>query len=69
MIFISVQFNLLLWGCESWATNLDVLKKLEVFHLRCIRRILGISWDNVRDKKISNVQVREKINNIKNVKM
>ena len=69
MIFISVQFNLLLWGCESWATNLDVLKKLEVFHLRCIRKKLGISWDNVRDEKISNLQVRKKFNNIKTVEM
>ena len=69
MIFISVQFNLLLWGCESWATNLDVLKKLEVFHLRCIRRILGISWDNMRDEKISKLQVRKIFNNIKNVEI
>ena len=61
LIYMAIPFNLLLWGCESWATNLDVLKKLEVFHLRYIRRILGINWDNVRDEKISNLQVRKKI--------
>ena len=66
---MAIPFNLLLWGCESWATNLDVLKKLEIFQLRCIRRILGISWDNVRDEMISNVQVRKRFNNIKSVEL
>ena len=59
---MTISFNLLLWGCESWVTNLDVLKKLEIFHLRCIRRILGISWDNMREENISNVQVRNQFN-------
>ena len=48
---------------------MDVLKKLEVFHLRSIRRILGISWDNARNEKISNLQVRKRFNNIKNVEL
>ena len=69
LIYIAIPFNLLLGGCESWATNLDVLKKLEIFHLRCIRRILGISWDNMRDENISNQQVRKKFNNIKSVEL
>ena len=69
LIYMAIPFNLLLWGSESWATNLDVLKKLEVFYLRCIRKILGISWNNVRDEKISNVQVRKRFNNIKNVEL
>ena len=67
LIYMAIPFNLLLLGCESWATNLDVLKKLEVFHLRCIRRVLGISRDNLRDKTIFDVQVRKKFNNIKSV--
>ena len=45
------------------------MKKLEVFHLRSIRRILGISWDNVRNEKSSNLQVRKRFNNIKNVEL
>ena len=38
---------------------------MEVFHLRYTRRILGISWDNVKEENISNVHVRKKFNNIK----
>ena len=66
---MAISFNLLLSGGKSWGKNLDELKKLEVFHLRCIRRILGISWDNVREDKISNLQVSKRLNNIKNVEL
>ena len=64
-IYMAIPFNLLLWGNEFWATNLIVLKKLEVFHMQCIRRILGISWDNVRDENITNVQVRKRYHKLK----
>ena len=64
LIYIAISFNLLLWRCESWVTNLDELIK-KVFHLRCIRGILGISWDNVREDDISNIQVRKKLITLK----
>ena len=66
---MAIPFNLLLSGGKSWGKNLDELKKLEVFHLRCIKRILGISWDNVREDKISNLQVSKRLNNIKNFEL
>ena len=37
--------------------------------MRCIRKILGINWNNVRDKTITNVQVRKRLHNIKNVEL
>ena len=37
--------------------------------MRCIRSILGISSDNVRDEKITNVQVRKRFHNIKNIEL
>ena len=36
-------------------------KKLEVIHMRCLRRILKIKWDDVWELKIKNVQVRENL--------
>ena len=39
LIYMVIPFNLLLWGSESLASNLDVFNKLEVFRMRCIRRI------------------------------
>ena len=34
----------LLYGCQSWCTNKRYIKKLEAFHQKCLRRILGIKW-------------------------
>ena len=36
-------------------------KKKEVFHLRCIRGILGISWDNMREGDVFNIQVSKNV--------
>ena len=69
LIYMAIPFNLLSWDSESWVKNLDVLKKLGVFYQRCVRRILGISWSNVRDENISHVQVRKRFNNIKNFEL
>ena len=66
---MAILFNLSLWGSEAWEIVFSVLKQLEVFHLRCIRTILGIIWDNVRDENISNVKFRKRFNNIKHVEL
>ena len=65
---MDIPLNLLLWGCESWAMTKYFVKKLEVFHMRCLRRILGIKWSDVVDNKISNKKVRTSFNNIRKVK-
>ena len=39
--------NTLLYGSESWTTYAGQENRLESFHLRCLRRILSITW---RDK-------------------
>ena len=41
---------------------------MEVFHMRCLRRILDIMWSDVVDNKISNKNVRTSFNNIRKVK-
>ncbi|BDA49971.1 probable RNA-directed DNA polymerase from mobile element jockey [Coccomyxa sp. Obi] len=33
----------LLYGCETWAVTNEDIRKLEVFQMKCLRRILGIS--------------------------
>ena len=45
----------------------DLIKKLEVFHMRCLRRILGIKRSDVVDNKISKKNVRTSFNNIRKV--
>ena len=48
LIFMAIPLNLLLWGCESWALKESLIKSLDVFLHRSIRRILGTSMLEVR---------------------
>ena len=44
-----------------------LINKLEVFHMRCLRRILGIKWSDVVDNKISNKNIRTFFSNVRKV--
>ena len=44
----------LLYGCETWAIPDADVKKLEIFQMRCLRRLCGISLMD----KISNFRIR-----------
>lgn len=54
--------TILLYGCEVWNTTKNQMKRFEVFHQRCLRRILTIKWFN----RVKNVDVlnRARINSI-----
>ena len=67
LIFLAIPINLLLWGCEIWALWTYLLKKLEVFLHRSIRRILVISMAEVKDQHITNETVRNKFFDIPNI--
>ena len=45
--------SMLLYGSESWTTYARRENRLESFHLRCLRRILGITWQD----KVTNTAV------------
>jgi hypothetical protein len=44
----------LLYGCETWAIPDANVKNLELFQMKCLRRLCGISLMD----KISNVRIR-----------
>ena len=43
LVYRSVVLGVLLYGAETWVNKRDSSRKLEAFHNRCIRSILGIS--------------------------
>jgi len=53
---MAVCISTLLYGSESWTTCATQEKRLNVFHLRCLRRILSISWQD----RITNSAVLER---------
>ena len=55
-VYQACVISTLLYGSEAWTTYTRQEKKLNSFHLRCLRRILGISWQD----KITNTEVLER---------
>ena len=45
-IYQAVALSTLLYGSESWNTTVQGEKRLSAFHTRCLRRILGVSWQD-----------------------
>lgn len=43
-IYQAVVLSTLLYGSESWSTTVQEEKRLPAFHTRCLRRILGVPW-------------------------
>ena len=58
LLFRAIPMNLLLWGCENWSLRQDLLRRLEVFLHRSIRRILHISITQVQEDRIRNDKIR-----------
>ena len=45
-VYKACVISTLLYGSESWTTYSTQEQKLQVFHLRCLCRILGITWQD-----------------------
>ncbi len=54
-IYEACLLSILLYGCESWPTYSRQERRLNAFHLRCLRKISGVSWED----KVSDVRVLE----------
>ena len=46
LVYQACVLSTLLYGSESWALYTRQEHRLNTFHLRCLRRILGISWQD-----------------------
>ena len=45
-VYNACIISTLLYGSETWTTYARQEKRLNSFHMRCLRRILGISWQD-----------------------
>ena len=55
-VYQACVLSTLLYSSEAWTTYAKQESRLEVFHLRCLRRILGVTWED----KVTNDTVLEK---------
>ena len=44
LVYRAVCITALLYGCEAWTIYSCHLRSLETFHVRCLQKILGITW-------------------------
>ena len=58
-VYRAVVLGVLLYGSETWTTKRDTIRRLEVFHNRCLKGILGITAAQQRTEHLSTVQIAE----------
>ena len=56
LVYQACVLSTLLYGSETWTTYMRQEHRLNAFHMRCLRRILGISWED----HITNTEVLER---------
>lgn len=56
LIYQACVISILLYGAETWTTYAHHLRKLNSFHMRCLRQILKITWQD----KVTNTEVLER---------
>ena len=57
-VYNACVVSTLLYGSETWTTYARQERRLNSFHMRCLRRILGISWED----KVPNTEVLSRAN-------
>jgi exonuclease III len=67
MLYIQLPLNTALWGAESWTLTAESERKLETFHHSSIRRIMNVTMFEVEERRITNKQMRETFDNIRNI--
>ena len=55
-VYKAAVLSSLLYGCETWTTYRKHIRQLEAFHMRCLRRICNIRWQD----RVTNTAVLEK---------
>ena len=45
-VYRAICLSTLLYCCETWTLHRRHVKRLERFHIQCVRKILGVTWQN-----------------------
>ena len=52
-LYSSIVIPTAIYACETWKRTKKISQRLNVFHRRCLRTILGISWrDHISNKEV-----------------
>ena len=67
LIYQACVLSVLLYGSESWTPLRRHLKRLDSFHHRCIRTVLGITKRQQREEHISLEALRERWDDVETI--
>ena len=56
----SVILSIFLYACQTWTLTAELEKRIDAFEMRCLRRLLKVSYTEHR----TNVSIREEVNAI-----
>ncbi|RTG88635.1 uncharacterized protein DC041_0001072 [Schistosoma bovis] len=59
---MQTQFQILLYGAETWKTTTTTVKKVQVFINSCLRRILNIHWPDIISNSLLGNTLRKSSN-------
>ena len=63
-LFMAIVMHLLLWGCETWALLSEDRNRFMVCFNKWVRAMTGTRWSEIREKRLTNKQLRERLDNI-----
>ena len=65
-VYVATVINILLWGCEAWALKVEDRRRLEVFHMRCCRRMMNVSiFDVIANHELTNLNILRELGMLK----
>ena len=63
-IFSTNVKSVLLYACETWKTTNQIIRKLQIFVNKCLRRIMKIKWtDKITNEELWRITQQKSIEN------
>ena len=64
-VYTAIVIPTAIYACETWKRTVMIAHRLDVFHCRCLRVILGISWrDHVTNEEVMTRAGMERLQDI-----
>ena len=64
-LYTAIVIPTAIYACETWKRTVMIAHRLDVFHRRCLRSILGISWrDHVTTEEVMRRTGTERLQDI-----
>ena len=60
-LYKSLVLSIALYGCESWTLSAELEQRIQTFEMKCLRRLLGISWQERKTNEFVRATIKKKV--------